>query len=143
MFETFILAGVLAAGILLLLRIFARKRKPESRTRSASVYEASTHRKAVKSMANGRYRAVSCSGNCPAVRNLVGKRFLEREAPTLPVPGCTASRCDCIYTHHDDRRAGRKDRRGLSQVDKEFFSYAGQPNRRTLRGRRASDLAMA
>ena len=141
MLETFVLAGALAAGIVILLRLFAHKREPKAR--SVSEYKAASHYKSVKSAANSQFRAVSCSGHCPSIKNLDGKRFLERDAPTLPVPGCNASRCDCVYVHHDDRRSGRKDRRGLSQIDKEFFYYSGKPNRRARRGRRASDLAIA
>ena len=140
MFETFLLAGGLAAGILLFLRLFAHKRKPKAR--SVPTYEGASHHKAVKAAANSQYRAVSCNGHCAAVQVLQGKRFLEREAPPLPVTGCTASRCECVYVHHDDRRTGRKDRRGLSQISKEFFDYSDQPNRRNRRGRRAADLAM-
>ena len=142
MFETFLLAGGLAAGILILLKLFARKRKPKTRVRSAPEYEGTSHHKVVKAASNSRYKAVSCIGQCPAIKGLQGKRFLHREAPTLPVPGCTASRCDCVYTHHDDRRLGKRDRRGLSQISKEFFDYSGQPNRRNRRGRRTADLAM-
>ncbi|TDG12907.1 hypothetical protein E2F43_15235 [Seongchinamella unica] len=141
MIETFVLAAALAAGIVLFLRLFAHKRQP--RVRSAPVYQASSHYKQVKPAARSQYRAVSCSGPCPAVRNLDGKRFLEREAPSLPLPGCTAARCDCVYVHHEDRRSGRKDRRGLSQIEREFFDHSGKPNRRMRRGRRASDLAVA
>ncbi len=137
MFETFLLAGGLVAGILLFFRLFARKRKPMAR--SALGYQAALRQKAVKSSTNSRYVAVSCNGHCSAIKRLQGKRFLEREAPHLPLPGCPAARCDCMYTHHDDRRTGRRDRRGLSQIAKEFFNYSEQPNRRNRPGRRASD----
>ena len=141
MIETFVLAGALAAGILIFLRLFAHKREPKAR--SAPVYQSSSHYKPVKSAANGRFRAVSCNGACPAIKSLEGKRFLEREAPALPLAGCTAARCDCVYAHHDDRRTGRKDRRGLSQIEKEFFAYSGKINRRMRRGRRSTDLSIA
>ena len=141
MFETFVLAGALAAGILIFLRLFAHKREPKAR--STLVYKSSSHYKALKPGANSRYRAVSCSGRCSAVKSLDNKRFLERDAPSFPLPGCTAARCDCVYLHHEDRRSGRKDRRGLSQIDREFFDDSGKVNRRMQRGRRASDLAMA
>ncbi|MEH6587315.1 MAG: hypothetical protein V7720_12200 [Halioglobus sp.] len=140
MFETFLLAGGLAAGILLFLRLFAHKRKPKARYMPR--YEVKSHHKVTKSAGNGRYRAVSCRGACSAIKSLQDKRFLHTEAPTLPVSGCTASRCECVYTHHDDRRTGRKDRRGLSQMAKDFFDYSDQSNRRHRRGRRTEDLAM-
>ena len=141
MIETFILAGALAAGIVVFLRLFAHKREPKAR--STPAYQSSSHYKAVKPVGNSQFRAVSCNGACSAIRSLEGKRFLEREAPTFPLPGCTAARCDCVYVHHEDRRTGRKDRRGLSQIDREFFDYSGKTNRRMRRGRRASDLAIA
>jgi hypothetical protein len=37
------------------------------------------------------------------------KRFSPNEAPSLPLPGCTASRCICCYAHYEDRR--EQDRR--------------------------------
>jgi hypothetical protein len=47
---------------------------------------------------------------CSAVTEIANKRFLAGEAPELPLPGCTAARCECHFVHHRDRRAG-KDRR--------------------------------
>lgn len=41
---------------------------------------------------------------CGAVRGLGEKRYLSREAPLLPIPGCTLQRCQCRYIHYDDRR---------------------------------------
>jgi len=141
MVETFVLAGALAAGVVIFLRLFAHKREPKAR--STPAYKSPGHYKAVKSAASNRYRAVSCSGGCSAIKGLEDKRFLERDAPSFPLPGCTAARCNCVYVHHEDRRSGRKDRRGLSQINKDFLDYSGKPNRRMQRGRRASDLAIA
>jgi hypothetical protein len=37
------------------------------------------------------------------------RRFLSREAPALPLKGCTrASDCRCIYMHFVDRRSGAR-----------------------------------
>jgi len=41
---------------------------------------------------------------CEAAQHLGNVRFLSREAPDLPVPGCTEQTCACSYIHHDDRR---------------------------------------
>jgi hypothetical protein len=42
---------------------------------------------------------------CAAVRHFGHTRFLSREAPILPVSGCTVpTKCTCRYIHHDDRR---------------------------------------
>lgn len=41
---------------------------------------------------------------CEAVNKLLGERFLSKQAPMLPLKGCTESGCTCRYRHHDDRR---------------------------------------
>ena len=46
-----------------------------------------------------------CAAACGNVLSLNGKRFLASEAPSLPVFGCTAKECTCIYEHHKDRRS--------------------------------------
>jgi hypothetical protein len=72
---------------------------------------------------------------CEAVRPFVKKRYLAREAPDLPVVGCTERKCVCHYKHFDDRRSGPR-----RASDK-----AGPPRgwngseRRNSPGRRASD----
>lgn len=53
----------------------------------------------------------SPKGACEAAKQLMGKRFLSREAPPLPLPNCTAKHCQCRYAHHDDRRVGGEERR--------------------------------
>ena len=42
---------------------------------------------------------------CAAVARFNGQRWLPKNAPKLPVEGCTLTACDCRYRHHDDRRA--------------------------------------
>jgi hypothetical protein len=41
---------------------------------------------------------------CDAVSRFVKQRYLAREAPSLPVQGCTERECTCHYKHFDDRR---------------------------------------
>ncbi len=48
---------------------------------------------------------------CEAAKQLMGKRFLSREAPPLPLPNCTAKHCRCHDAHHEDRRVDDGDRR--------------------------------
>ena len=44
---------------------------------------------------------------CAKAVALHDKRFLARDAPALPLKGCTRSAtCNCIYRHYADRRAG-------------------------------------
>ena len=43
--------------------------------------------------------------SCVAALKTRGMRYLAREAPQLPLPGCDAATCKCRYRHHEDRRA--------------------------------------
>ena len=57
-----------------------------------------------------RWHAVSVKpgpSTCNAAVSGKNRRWLSREAPLLPLPGCTRpDTCTCTYNHHDDRRAG-------------------------------------
>lgn len=44
------------------------------------------------------------SKHCKAVEELAGQRFLSKEAPKLPLRGCTEPQCSCRYRKHEDRR---------------------------------------
>ncbi len=48
---------------------------------------------------------------CGAAKQVIGKRFLAREAPAVPLADCTAKQCRCHYAHHEDRRVGGGDQR--------------------------------
>ena len=84
-----------------------------------------------------RWHAVSvkpASGACPAAISGKNRRWLSREAPMLPLPGCTRpDACHCTYQHHDDRRAG-------SRRAEDLDAFARQPTipteRRKQRTRR-------
>lgn len=144
MIESYLPAVILAALALFVARLLFSGRK--SRRPSAPVYRAPAHPSTSPSSTRrrgGAFRAVSCSGPCSAVREIREKRFLERDAPGLPLPGCLESRCHCVYIHHDDRRSGRRDRRGLSREQQALFDRHGIADRRLQRGRRATDFAMA
>lgn len=41
---------------------------------------------------------------CEAATALIGKRFLSKDAPRLPLRDCDQPACQCRYRHHDDRR---------------------------------------
>ena len=59
------------------------------------------------------YHAVSIKPGayaCNEANEIAGQRFLAKEAPEIPLPGCTSSNCECHFVHHNDRRTG-KDRR--------------------------------
>jgi hypothetical protein len=42
---------------------------------------------------------------CNTAQRLGETRFLSKEAPPLPLPGCSLRPCQCRYKHFDDRRA--------------------------------------
>jgi hypothetical protein len=84
------------------------------------------------------YHAVSIvpgGSCCNAARELRTQRFLSREAPPLPLAGCTVASCRCSYKHFDDRRM--RARRSADRM--------GQPppwagaERRAPTGRRQTD----
>lgn len=55
----------------------------------------------------GKYHCVAVHGGnlaCDSAKRLETIRFLPDEAPGLPVPGCNAQTCTCIYVHYDNRR---------------------------------------
>ena len=63
--------------------------------------------------AKKRWHAVSVkpgTGACAAASSGRDQRWLSREAPQLPLPGCTRpDTCRCTYQHHEDRRGeGRR-----------------------------------
>jgi len=87
-----------------------------------------------------QFRAVSivgkCGMKCAAAKSVQGVRYLCSHAPTLPLAGCENGKlCKCIYQHYDDRR---DDLRRDSDAGIFGRSYFG-PERRTVRGRRATD----
>lgn len=80
---------------------------------------------------------------CDAVKEIGNKRFLVADGgtPMLPLPACDASRCNCKYMHHDDRRDYDDDRRLSAALKTELYEDTGNENRRTKkRGRRKSDF---
>jgi hypothetical protein len=78
--------------------------------------------------------------SCAAARELISVRYLERAAPRLPLDSCDAARCDCTFNHHHDRRKPQEnDRRAGITLKSELYGSSGEPERRTLRGRRITD----
>ena len=86
------------------------------------------------------YHAVSIKAgpNCEKTALQYGqRRYLSREAPTLPLPTCNSKACTCRYLHHDDRRTG-KDRR-IRDVWNPHTKQAVDGDRRGGGGRRVTD----
>lgn len=74
---------------------------------------------------------------CAAVEELRRKRFLSREAPTLPLRKCNVAACECRYGHFEDRRNGQRRARDFGvSVD----GYDGPEHRvKSKRGRRKGE----
>ena len=81
--------------------------------------------------------------HCDAAGSLAEKRFLKREAPSLPLQGCNQTTCKCGFVNHTDRREDEGDRRALYGLRAEMHAIHTGNERRKRRGRRASDFAMA
>ena len=93
-----------------------------------------------KPKSDRRWHAVSVKpapGACNAAVSGKSRRWLSREAPMLPLPGCTQpDTCRCTYAHHDDRRSGG---RRAEEMDA-FIQRPPVVNERRSRGnRRSSD----
>ena len=75
-------------------------------------------------------------GACSVADNGRARRWLSREAPMLPLPGCSRPEsCRCTYQHHEDRRS--MDRRA---EDTDAFARPVKVanERRTRKTRRAT-----
>ena len=47
---------------------------------------------------------------CGAARALEGRRFLADSAPRVPLPECDVKKCECRFSHYDDRRTAHERR---------------------------------
>jgi hypothetical protein len=89
-----------------------------------------------------RYHAVAIAKNpaaCLVSAQLIGKRFLSNDAPTLPMLGCDARPCRCRYQHYADRRRG-DDRRFPFGVRKSSEPHVANIERRRNDRRKSVDL---
>ena len=75
---------------------------------------------------------------CGAAGRLTDQVFLSKEAPQLPLDGCTEKDCRCKYVHMDDRRSGGDRRAELGDLSE--FLPISQTERRQRSGRRSTDL---
>jgi hypothetical protein len=81
-------------------------------------------------------RLVTQADCCARASALRDKRLLFREAPALPLKGCTRSAaCNCMYRHYVDRRSGPRREPVLNAKR----IVKAPVERRSARGRRGSD----
>lgn len=89
-----------------------------------------THWHAV-SIVRGRF-------GCRAAQMIGEQRFLDSDAPRLPLAGCSApDACQCKYKHHEDRRG--LPRRREERIGLRHHHHTG-PERRVSPSRRHTDL---
>jgi hypothetical protein len=110
----------------------ARRRQAESR--------AAPPLPPTNAKAGGRFGAVeirSRGAACRAAHAIRGHRFLAKDAPSLPLQGCTLEQCACSFSKLKDRRSeGRRlDHGGLSA------SLFVATNRRQKKDRRRAAAA--
>jgi hypothetical protein len=73
---------------------------------------------------------------CEMARRFSDHRFLSKDAPQLPLSGCSMpARCECRFLKHKDRRG---DRRRLVEFGASSRGFMGQ-ERRQRGGRRSND----
>jgi hypothetical protein len=78
---------------------------------------------------------VTSTSPCEAAAALHNHRFLSKDAPRLPLAGCSApENCRCIYRHHADRRG--KPRRA---TDRGEAPKGNGDTEKRKRGRRSDD----
>jgi hypothetical protein len=126
MYETGFAIGLALLAIVVVAMLVRRGRRPKVGRRTA--VPESFHGVAIR---------VDPITACEPARALVGRRFLTKDAPLLPLRGCDSANCTCKYEHHDDRRGGeRRDNTRYVQLSVNSDGY----ERRYRRGRRRDDL---
>jgi len=131
----FVLVGgviLLAAGLWMLI---ARGRSRSGGTRPTSSGRIAAKNN-LKSTANYQSVTIEPQGMdaCEAAQNAEGQVFLASAAPTLPLEGCTADKCDCRYVYHQDRRLD--ERRQHHHLEEGYLESKEMRDRRTLTDRR-------
>jgi hypothetical protein len=87
------------------------------------------------SKTGGRFSGVEIRARtaaCSAAQALRGRRFLAKDAPTLPLQGCTFARCSCTFSKLKDRRTDGR-RLDYGTLNGSLFLAT---NRRTQKDRR-------
>ncbi len=86
---------------------------------------------------------VTSRPNCPVCGAYKGVRFLAREAPPLPLKGCSDPKaCNTVYKHFQDRRAGPRraaERRAFQPMTPTVVTRTVRDDRRHGAGRRRTD----
>jgi hypothetical protein len=88
---------------------------------------------------SGDFRAVEIAPSsicCPAAMQVMGRSYLLREAPRLPLMGCTMPiDCSCKFRKNADRRGSDRRFFGATATNRWFAGV----DSRTRRGRRSAE----
>ncbi len=85
-----------------------------------------------------RYRGITIrNGNCKAVRRFTGSFYELENVPELPVKGCRALRCSCVYAGLNNRRY--QERRQAADPRSTVRFEADHTERREQKDRRKSN----
>jgi len=100
----------------------------------------SKHKKS--SVAKKSFSAVSIAHDmtncCEDVQALSNVRYLNKEAPLIPLRSCSQKdQCACRYVHHSDRRKGQR-RNTFTTIQEDALDNNRRKNIK-VRGRRAND----
>jgi hypothetical protein len=87
----------------------------------------------------GDFRAVEIAPSvtcCAAAKQVTGRSYLLRQAPRLPLMGCTMpTNCSCSFRKNADRRGSDRRRFGATETKRWFMG----PDSRNQRGRRSAE----
>ncbi|MGL5358877.1 MAG: hypothetical protein ACRDBI_04040 [Shewanella sp.] len=132
---------ILASLSLLVLALLMRRQKDRKHLKKHP--NLSRHSPKQRSEHEQPFHSVSIVNQgrpCEHAAGLQGKRFLSRQAPSIPLAQCSVSKCQCRYQHHHDRRQAGSDRRVAFGVTRDLYGAFGEENRRQRpKGRRATD----
>lgn len=78
---------------------------------------------------------------CSAASALSGSRYLVDEAPSLPLPRCSAETCQCGYFTYRDRRSFLTNRRANSRLEATSRHGLWRDNRRAGEDRRRINVS--
>lgn len=84
-----------------------RRRREQQKAATERAQMAIHHSSADRRGGNFSAVAIQVPANahaCWAVARIGNRRFLARQAPKLPLPGCDCTQCHCYYENFDDRR---------------------------------------
>ena len=86
-----------------------KKQRQANQLKTQIPLKAIRRNKKIKRKLRGKYSAITINAPdnaCEKVKNLIGHRFLAKDAPLMPLQHCPRRNvCNCVYEYHSDRRS--------------------------------------